>query len=55
MEVVKYTRKQYREEFLKSEEWKNFRLKFLEKFPDCFKCKNPALDLHHIIYPTGLI
>lgn len=47
---VKYTRKEYREEYLKSEEWNNLRNTILGTSPDCQCCGKKATDVHHMIY-----
>jgi len=47
---VKYTRKEYREEYLKSEEWKILRNTILGTSPDCQCCGKKATDVHHLVY-----
>jgi len=47
---VKYTRKEYREEYLKSDEWKNLRQTILGSNPDCQCCGKSASDVHHLVY-----
>jgi hypothetical protein len=51
MAKVKYNRKEYREEYLNSPEWKAIRdLVFFEPL-ECQCCKNTlATDLHHMVY-----
>ena len=51
MEMVKYTRREYREEYLRSDEWREKRRLFIEKHPVCEKCvKRPTGDVHHLEY-----
>lgn len=47
---VKYTRKEYREEYLKSDEWINLRTLILEQKPNCQCCGKCATDVHHLVY-----
>ena len=48
---VKYTRREYREEYLRSDEWREKRRLFIEKHPVCEKCGNrPTGDVHHLEY-----
>jgi len=47
---VKYTRKEYREEYLNSEEWKNLRNTIMSSEPDCQCCGKKASDVHHMVY-----
>lgn len=47
---VKYTRKEYREEYLKSEEWINLRTLVMSTDPDCQCCGKKAHDAHHLVY-----
>lgn len=47
---VKYTRKEYREEYLNSEEWKNLRNTIMSSEPDCQCCGKKASDVHHMTY-----
>ena len=47
---VKYTRSEYREEYLKSDEWKNLRSLILDSNPDCQCCGQKATDVHHLVY-----
>jgi hypothetical protein len=49
---VKYTRKEYREEYLNSEEWKTLRDSIMAVKPtcQCKGCDKPAADLHHMVY-----
>ena len=47
----KITREEYRNEFLKSEEWNILRSSFLKtKDGKCERCANPANDVHHLEY-----
>ena len=47
----KMTRIEYRNEYLKSEEWKKLRGDFLNtKDGMCEKCSKPASDVHHMEY-----
>jgi hypothetical protein len=50
MHKVKYTQKEYREEYLRSEEWKNLRNTILSSKPNCQCCENKATDVHHMVY-----
>jgi hypothetical protein len=51
MNKVKYTREEYRKEYLNSEEWQNLRALVMESKPDCQCChKTTARDVHHLIY-----
>lgn len=50
MEKVKYTRQEYRNEYLKSEEWKNLRDCIMSSKPDCQCCGGPSTDVHHMVY-----
>lgn len=50
MHRVKYTRKEYREEYLKSEEWKSLRNLVLSSSPGCQCCKKRATEVHHMTY-----
>lgn len=47
---VKYTRREYRDEYLKSPEWISLRETILKSSPDCQCCKKKANDVHHLIY-----
>lgn len=47
---VKYTRKEYREEYLQSEEWKSLRQIIMNAGPDCQCCDQKATDVHHLVY-----
>jgi hypothetical protein len=47
---VKYTQKEYREEYLDSPEWKNLRNTILGSSPNCQCCGRPATDVHHMVY-----
>lgn len=47
---VKYTQKEYREEYLNSDEWKNLRNTILSAQPACQCCGNLATDVHHMVY-----
>ncbi len=47
---VKYTRKEYREEYLHSEEWKSLRKTIMDVGPDCQCCDQKASDVHHLVY-----
>jgi hypothetical protein len=51
MHKVKYTRQEYREEYLKSSEWKNLRSLVLDAGCECQCCKlTTANDVHHLVY-----
>lgn len=51
MHKVKYTRKEYRDDFLNSEEWKNVRDILIGNEPTCQRCKSrPSKDVHHLLY-----
>lgn len=51
MDKVKYTRKEYREEYLQSDHWKTLRGYIVSSGVLCFKCKErPATDAHHMKY-----
>lgn len=50
MEKVKYTRNEYREEYLKSDEWKKLRNLIMSTSPNCQCCGGASSDVHHIIY-----
>ncbi len=46
-----FTRKEYREDYLKSPEWASLRNTILFPKPDCQCCKKvPAQDVHHLVY-----
>jgi hypothetical protein len=47
---VKYTRKEYREEYLQSEEWKSLRTTIMDAGPNCQCCDQKATDVHHLVY-----
>lgn len=48
---VKYNRHEYREEYLKSDEWKTLRSQVLDTKPLCQCCKKIlATDVHHLVY-----
>ncbi len=48
---VKYSRKEYRDEYLKSDHWKTLRGYIVKSGVLCFKCKDsPATDAHHLNY-----
>lgn len=48
---VKYNRKEYREEYLNSPEWKTLRDLVFSNPIECQCCKvKPATDLHHMVY-----
>lgn len=47
---VKYNRKEYREEYLNSDEWKRLRETILNGKPDCSLCGNDATEVHHMVY-----
>ena len=47
---VKYTRKEYREEYLQSEEWKTLRKTIMDAGPNCQCCDQKATDVHHLVY-----
>jgi 5-methylcytosine-specific restriction endonuclease McrA len=47
----KMTRLEYRNEYLKSDEWKSLREDFLNtRDGNCEKCSKPASDVHHMEY-----
>lgn len=47
----KMTRQEYRNEYLKSEEWKTLRSSFLKNHNgNCEKCNNVGTDVHHMEY-----
>lgn len=51
MNKVKYTREEYRNEYLKSEEWQSLRKMVMDSNPLCQCCNNAvAVDVHHLIY-----
>ena len=51
MEKVKYTREEYRNEYLKSDEWNRLRKLTMDGNPDCQCClKTKARDVHHLVY-----
>lgn len=51
MHKVKYTRQEYREEYLRSDEWKVLRAKVMLPGARCFKCTvRSATDPHHMRY-----
>lgn len=50
MEKVKYNRKEYREEYLKSDEWKKLRNLIMSTSPDCQCCGGASSDVHHMVY-----
>lgn len=51
MEKVKYTRFEYRQEYLKSDEWKLLRETVMSAGCDCQCCKiKKASDVHHLVY-----
>lgn len=51
MEKVRYTREEYRKEYLRSEEWKKLRSLVLKADPECQCChKTKATDAHHMTY-----
>jgi hypothetical protein len=50
MEKVKYTRNEYREEYLKSDEWKNLRNLIMSTSPNCQCCGGVSSDVHHMVY-----
>ena len=51
MEKVKYTRFEYREEYLKSDEWKTLRNAVMSAGCDCECCNTrKASDVHHLVY-----
>lgn len=51
MHKVKYNRNEYRQEYLKSEEWKQLRALILKSNPKCQCCQNTqATDAHHMTY-----
>jgi len=48
---VKYTRQEYREEYLKSKEWQNLRSLVISAKCACQCCKeSDATDVHHLVY-----
>lgn len=48
---VKYTRKEYRDEYLHSEEWAKLRERAFRREKACFLCaKEGAMDVHHMDY-----
>ena len=47
---VKYNRQEYREEYLKSDEWKSLRAIVMNSKPQCQCCSAPASDVHHMVY-----
>lgn len=47
---IKLGRREYREEYLHSEHWINLRDSVIQKYPNCFLCDDPAVDVHHIRY-----
>lgn len=51
MQRVKYTRREYRDEYLRSEEWMKLRSKVISERTVCAKCKvRPATQVHHTRY-----
>jgi len=52
MESVKYTRREYRSEFLSCPDWLAMRDAIMSSSPSCFRdeCEKSARDLHHLIY-----
>lgn len=51
MEKVKYNREEYRNEYLKSDEWKTLRDSIIGSGCDCQCClKVKANDVHHMVY-----
>lgn len=51
MDTVKYSRREYRQEYLKSQHWIELRASILTGEPVCFKCQTkPASDVHHMRY-----
>lgn len=51
MYKVKYNRKEYREEYLNSNEWKTLRSKILSTGCKCQCCNDQdAIDVHHMVY-----
>jgi hypothetical protein len=47
---VKYNQKEYRTEYLNSNEWKSLRNQVMKTKPSCQCCDNIASDLHHMVY-----
>lgn len=47
---VKYNRNEYRQEYLKSEDWKNLKNLVMSCQPICQCCSNKATDVHHMVY-----
>lgn len=51
MEKIHYTRKEYREIYLRSEEWRDKSVFILQRDPICRVCdKKPSVDAHHLTY-----
>src|SRR5438128_1554513 len=51
MEKVHYSRSEYRNEYLRSEHWKQFRVLILARDPICRICeKRKSADPHHLSY-----
>lgn len=51
MNRVKYSRREYREEYLQSKEWRDLRIRFMPNERLCARCKqNTATDVHHTRY-----
>jgi hypothetical protein len=47
---VKYNRQEYRQEYLKSDEWRSLRNVVMSSKPTCQCCDNSASDVHHLVY-----
>lgn len=48
------SRTEYRNEYLKSEEWRTFRNTIISDRPTCEKCKSQkSNDVHHCVYPEN--
>lgn len=51
MEKIHYSRKEYREQYLRSEEWRLLSRAILLRDPVCRLCENkPSQDSHHLSY-----
>lgn len=55
MDKVKLTRKEYRENYLRSEEWKSLRDEVMSNHNKCQRCmlKEPH-DVHHLVYKKDI-
>lgn len=47
---VKYNRHEYRQEYLRSDEWKKLRQQVIDLDCNCVCCDENADDVHHLIY-----